>query len=91
MALPILPFAAGALAGGVATLIYKDEKAREALRKTRSNLSEKTRKTRTTVSNKIAESLSRLSDKLRVEEKPASGQTLIQSHTEAKGENPPTN
>ena len=71
MAFPMLPFVAGAVAGGLATLIYKDEKTRNAIKETSSNASEKTRTTSRKVSNKLADGLSRLSDKLRTEEKRA--------------------
>lgn len=57
MAYHLIPFVAGAVVGGLAAYLFRDERLRKDLRQSAGHLSRKTQETATEVSGKVATSL----------------------------------
>jgi len=60
MAYHLIPFVAGAVVGGLAVYLFRDEQLREDLRHSAGSLSRRTRETASEVSGKVTQGLTRV-------------------------------
>ena len=63
MAIPLIPFVAGAVIGGLATYLYRDEKLRNDMKRTADTLSDKVKDAAGEVSDKMSEGYDELRQK----------------------------
>lgn len=64
MAIPLIPFVAGAVIGGLSAYFYRDERLRKEVRRTAGDLSGKVKETADNVSHRVAEGWSGMRDKV---------------------------
>jgi len=60
MAYHLIPFVAGAVVGGLAVYLFRDERLRGDLRQSAGSLSRRTRETASEVSDKVTQGLTRV-------------------------------
>lgn len=60
MAFPLIPFVAGAVVGGLASYLYKDDLARKGIKKTAGSVTGRVKETTGNVTHKVSDSVSGL-------------------------------